>query len=257
MLRQRLLLTLALLSLFAIPAVADDVIGSGIDVWATVADGKTFAAFDLEPIPAGFFCGKSAPFTGRIAFKGVPVSSELGRTDTIVERLDDAAFNDKGVASTRIQVRALSLVSTAPVKTACGSYNVKVSLDGRQPVTRMRIVQDHDNGGRFFAPLALNVKMTFVPVSGKGRELEITRNIRFRTTQIIWSFRVPNAGVEKAGFVRVDTDGDGREDTFIPGTSNFAAGKRVVNGKLLQQGQQFDEPWNHYEPLHEHTTTSP
>lgn len=231
--RQRLLLTLALLTLLAIPAVADDVVGSGIDVWFTPATGKTYTDFSLEPIPAGFFCAKSRPFTGKVAFKGVPVSSDLGRADTVIERLDDAPFNDKGIASTRLQVRALSLESIAPVKTSCGTYNVKVSLqEGEQPITRMRIVQDHDNGGRFFAPLAFNIKMTFVPVNGQGRTLELNRSIRFPAKRDgIWSFRTPQTGLHKSGFVKADTDGDGQEDAHIPGTSNFAPGWRVFGNK--------------------------
>ncbi len=234
--RQRLLLTLTLLTLLAIPAAADDIIYSGSDLWVTPATGRTFADFSYEPIPAGFFCNKSASFTGQIPFKGVPVSADLGRTDTIVERLDDAALNDKGIASTRIQIRALSLESIAPVKTACGSYLVKVSLHGNQPVTRMRIVQDHDNGGRFIAPLSLNVKMTFVPVVGNGRELELVRRIRFSAAKhAVWLFRTPELGFQKAGFIKVDTDGDRQEDAFVLGTSNFAAGLRAFPNKSYDQ----------------------
>jgi hypothetical protein len=36
---------------------------------------------------------------------------------------------------------ALSLVSTQPIETGCGQYDVAVSLNGKQPVTTMRIFQ--------------------------------------------------------------------------------------------------------------------
>src|SRR5262245_32321346 len=90
------------------PAFAgDDVIRKGVDVWMTVA-GFAQTSFDAEPIPAGFFCKDSKPFTGTIVFKGAPLATEpansLGPVDTVVSRLDDAAFNEKGVAYTRVQL---------------------------------------------------------------------------------------------------------------------------------------------------------
>ena len=36
---------------------------------------------------------------------------------------------------------------------------------------------------------------------------------------------------EVAGFVRVDADGDGALDTYLPGTSNFFAGVLSTQGK--------------------------
>ncbi|HVR99911.1 MAG TPA: hypothetical protein VMW27_25020, partial [Thermoanaerobaculia bacterium] len=103
--RSTILVVLAVL-LAALPAAAaNDVIGRGIDPWATVPEG-TFADLSDNPIPAGFFCARSQPFNGRIWLRGVPLASEnkaLGNTDTIVERLDNAAFNKRGVARTRVQ----------------------------------------------------------------------------------------------------------------------------------------------------------
>ena len=91
----RIILSLAVLTLLALPAAAADrVIVNGIDPWVTVAQGKTFADFSAQPIPAGFFCALSEPFTGRINLRGVPlVTGEpgaLGKADTIIQRLDDA-----------------------------------------------------------------------------------------------------------------------------------------------------------------------
>lgn len=223
----------AVLLLIALPTfAADRVIQSGIDPWKTPGNGTTYIDFSKSPIPAGFFCFKSAPFTGLVILKGVPIVTgergALGKTDTIVQRLDDAVFNEKGVAHTRIQMRALHLVSIEPIKTACGAYNMEVQLNGEQPVTNMRIVRENENGGRFFAPLAINGKLVFTPVSGGSSELlEITRNVRFPDNQgISWADHfAPKQGVRRAGFVQVDTDNDRVPDTFLPGTSsNFAAG---------------------------------
>src|SRR5829696_2338039 len=135
------------------PALADDVVRKGIDAWTTV-QGFAQTSFEKDPIPAGFFCERSQPFTGKIVMKGAPLVTEptkaLGEpADTIVARLDDAVFNEKGEAVTRIQLRALSLASVQPVETSCGSYDVTVHLDGEQPTTTMKIFKTEANGGRY------------------------------------------------------------------------------------------------------------
>jgi len=233
---------IAVLLLIALPTfAADRVIQSGIDPWRTPGDGSTFIHFSKTPIPAGFFCFKSAPFYGLIVFKGVPVATgeprALGRTDTIVQRLDDAVFDKNGVATTRIQVRALHFISVEPIQTACGAYNVEVRLNGEQPVTNMRIVREYENGGQFYAPIAVNGKLVFTPVGrGSSEVLEMVRNVRFPANQgIPWADHfAPKQGVRRNGFIQVDTDNDRVPDTFLPGTSsNFAAGAsgRLGRGK--------------------------
>jgi hypothetical protein len=106
------------------PLAADPVIQRGIDVFTTTGSGTTYYSFADNPIPKGFFCKRSAAFAGRVTFKGLPlvtgIPGQLRGADTVIERLDDAVFNADGTAQTRIRVRALSLVSTAPLKTACG-----------------------------------------------------------------------------------------------------------------------------------------
>lgn len=226
----RALLGIVLLAFsFATPAIAADrAIQNGIDIWMTPADGSTYVDFARDPIPAGFFCPSSAAFTDKVAFRGEPIVTgtpgALGGADTIVQRLDDAAFNKRGVAVSRLQVRALSLKGIAPIKTACGQFNVAMSLDGAQPITRMRITREDENGGRFSAPLAINAKATFTPVGRMSREvLELPVAVRFPATPIPW--RTKTSAPAPAGFVLVDTDGDRLADTYLPGTSNFIAGQ--------------------------------
>ncbi|HEY9420290.1 MAG TPA: hypothetical protein VIW92_02660 [Thermoanaerobaculia bacterium] len=227
--RVRALGIAVLISSFAASAfAADRVIQNGIDTWVTPADGSTFVDFAKTPIPAGFFCPGSAPFTGKVAFRGEPIVTGtpgvLGATDTIAQRLDDAAFNKRGVARTRIQFRALSLKSLAPIETECGKFTVTATLDGVQPITRMVITRENKAGGRFTAPLALNVKVRFEPVGRASKEaLEIPVSVRFPgTVKLPWQ---KAAAPVPAGFVLVDTDGDRVADTYLPGTSNFIAGK--------------------------------
>lgn len=229
----------AVLILIALPIfAADQVIQSGIDPWRTPGNGKTFVDFSTNPIPAGFFCSKSAAFTGRIVFRGIPIVTgepgALGKTDTIVHRLDDAVFDKNGVARTRVQMRALHLVSVEPIKTACGAYNVEVRLNGEQPITTMRIVRENENGGRFFTPLAVNTKLIFTPVRGVSSEiLEIADNVRFPIHQgRPWAENAASKQtLRRTGFVKVDTDNDRVPDTFLPGTSvNFFAGAPSQRG---------------------------
>src|SRR5262245_33596519 len=169
-----LLAALAVVLLVSVsPLAADVVIRRGIDSFTTTANGKTFFDFAETPIPAGFFCKGSAPFTGRVTFQGLPLATgapgQLHGADTVIERLDDAVFDASGTAETRIRFRALSLASVAPVKTACGAYHVYASLAGDQRETVMRIQRTQEGGGTFVAPLAVDARLTFIPVKPRQR----------------------------------------------------------------------------------------
>src|SRR4029079_18360623 len=117
----------------------------------------------------------------------------------------------------------------------CGKFNAAVRLSGEQPITRMLIIRENSNGGRFLTPLALNVKISFTPVGRTTNEVfEIPLQVCFPAHAIVWANQPNRPTAQVAGFVRVDTDGDGRADTFLPGTSNFFPGQRsrpVVRGK--------------------------
>jgi hypothetical protein len=215
--------------LLAAPLAADTVIHRGVDTFTTTASGTTFYDFAQNPIPAGFFCKSSAAFTGRVTLKGLPLETgapgQLHNADTVIERLDDATFDANGTAVTRIQFRALSLVSIAPVKTACGSYHVYVTLAGKQRVTTMRINRTQEGGGNFIAPLAVNARMTFIPVKREksARKLELTGSFTFPATPLPWS-TTGGVSTKRLGSVLVDTNGDLAPDTVLSGSSNFWPG---------------------------------
>ncbi|HEX9941529.1 MAG TPA: hypothetical protein VGG03_05920 [Thermoanaerobaculia bacterium] len=209
------------------PVYAEEgTIRKGIDAWSTVA-GMTHTSFKEDPIPAGFFCLASKAFTGTVSLKGVPLATKpaksLGAVDTVVSRLDDAAFDARGVATTRIQLSALSLASVEPIQTECGAYDVKVSLHGEQPKTTMRIVRTEARGGRYEAPLALNVKVVFTPVDGnRNGPHELVRRVELGPgTSSVWTY----AGKPRyEGPIFIDSDGDGAPDLQVRGDSNFLAG---------------------------------
>ncbi len=228
---RKLVFLFAVLLVVSVSAqAADRVIVNGIDPWNTDGNGTTFADFSKNPIPAGFFCANSAPFAEKVIFRGVPLATgvpgALNRTDTIIQRLDDAVFNKRGVAVTRLQVRALQFEGVLPIKTSCGLFKVGVVLEGEQPITTMKIVRQNEQGGIYVAPISVNIKIFFTPVGRPGTEaLELHRQFRFPAAKNArWTFEAGAGGARHTGMVLVDTDADRAPDTYVPGTSNFAAG---------------------------------
>src|SRR3954469_15023515 len=80
------------------PLLAGEAIHNGVDLWMTVA-GFAQTSFASDPLPAGFFCETSQPFTGTVKFKGAPLTAEpaggLAATDTIVPARAAAKFDSK------------------------------------------------------------------------------------------------------------------------------------------------------------------
>ena len=229
MARSAALTAIALLVLAAIPAIAaGPVIRAGIDPWKTIPEG-TRVDFKHNPLPAGFFCNSSPAFTGKIWLRGVPLTTDnrqLARADTIVERLDDAVFNSRGVAHTRFQVRALQLEGIKTLKNVCGEYSVQVTLDGEQPITKMRIVRQNKEGGRFLLTVKMNTKVVFTRVDNPAERLEFSYPVTFEPSPYHrWEFRDVRRHSRPVGESMVDTDWDGQPDTTVRGTSNFTAGQ--------------------------------
>lgn len=220
--------------LAALPAYAgDDVIEAGVDLWSTAGGELTFTSFASDPIPADFFCAGSAPFDGKLNFRGRPLATEpagaLGAIDTIVHRLDDAAFDADKIARTRIQLLALSLEATEPLETSCGRYEVTAALAGEQPVTEMKIYRTSDEGGVFKAPLDLAVELAFAPAAGNPHPRRtLAQRIELGPgSHSVWSYRSD----EPQAPVTVDTDGDRVADTALPPRSNFLAGMSPTGGE--------------------------
>lgn len=224
----------------ALPAHGGDaVIRNGLDLWHTSPQGESYTDFARDPIPADFFCPGSPPFQGRIHFRGQPIATEpadaLAGADTLIHRLDDAVFDPQGIARVRTQVRALSLVGTRPLDAGCGRFEVSATLDGgEQPITEMTIRKANEEGGTFVVHLELKAKLSFRPLGkGFGEPLELVQKVDFsRETVLPWAYEPLEPSARHEGFVKVDIDGDGAPDTFLPGTSNFATDHSVVESSL-------------------------
>ncbi len=236
------LLGLALALLAAPVLTADTVISRGTDAFTTTGDGSTFVSFAGNPLPAGFFCPGSAPFTDTIALKGKPIatdSKKLSAIDTIVERLDDAAFDDKGVAVTRVRLQALSLVGTAPIQTSCGSYRVVVGLAGQQRETVMRITRESELGGTYVSPLAVDTRVVFVPIKGNTsprRTVSVSINFPSHAPTPWALVSTTELAVQKPFLI--DANGDGKPETSVSGAGNFLAGARHTDGGIQAIGGQ-------------------
>jgi hypothetical protein len=176
-----------LLVIAAVPAMAErpiDRVPAGVDYWQTLSSGATAYDFSTNPIPAGFFCAGSAPFKGRVNFEGVPLHTEpagiLGTTDTIIERLSDAVFDDNGTARTLIRGRALNLRATETLKTSCGRFKVTANLTDNQPTSPMVFHSENKYGGTFDAQLRLRVRVNFTNVDTK-KSFAIIRDVYLPT----------------------------------------------------------------------------
>jgi len=162
---------------------------------------------------------------------------ELGGADTIVQRLDDATFDGRGVATTRIQLRALQLESVAPIKTSCGSFNVRVTLGGTQPITKMRITRETGSNGRFEAPIGVQYKITFFPTQVGGQKLELVRSFTLAPApNATWGTVPETKAFSRHSTLLVDTDGDLIPDTYLPRTNgNFQVGWTPAWEKALAE----------------------
>lgn len=209
--------------LLALPAAGLERIAPGFDLWVTPADGSSYTDFAAHPIPAGFFCPGSAPFTGKVAMRGRPMSKELGSIDTVVERLDEGVFDAKGRATVRLRLKAIQLESLSPIRTSCGDFQLRAHLEGEQPITSMVVTKTSADAGFLRSTLALNLRLEFVPIGRQGAVLSLSQAVAFpRSAPIPW-VNVPNAKYTSSA-AWLDISGDGKADAQIPLGGTFLVG---------------------------------
>jgi hypothetical protein len=152
-------LSLALVTLAAVSAAAQ-IIPKGVDYWVTPNNGMTKLTFKGRDVES--LChAKPNPnlnWDHTVILHGVPTKG--ADWDSAVARLTEARFDPAGNASTRVQFKSLALASAKPIDTPCGKLNWTARLaKGTQPITEMKITKTSNQGGKFFADLALRVEM--------------------------------------------------------------------------------------------------
>ena len=239
------------LTLMAAPVLAqDDFIPRGSDIWGTPGDGSTYTDLSL---PAGFLDPNCAPFKDRVVLAGVPVVTSpegaFGKADTVVERITDAVFDEKGVAKAQIVVRALHFRSVSALKTDCGEWTAEVGLAPQQKSTTMTITRNSEGGGTFAAPISVDTVWTFTRNGDGAKRSLTTSNLLINEDETPWS-AARTAG-EGASSVLVDSNNDGRADLKIAAVSSrFIAGVDVQNRPWSPCRSKGLDPTRHcYEPI--------
>lgn len=244
-------------------AIADaesaDQFESGYDSWVTPDNGR--AQVDV-PFPAGFFCnGQSAAVTKTIKLKGVPFTTdpvgEIGEADTLIERLDTATFI-ADVATTRIRIVGLSLVSRAPITITCPngtteSWSAKLGLDPSvpAPIGSMTIRRNVANsGGTFDSDFDVPARITFTGPGGATAG-PITHTAHMSGRNAPWARIVATKIWRCRVAYWIDLDGDGDVDLYIeywrcPGRGGFNPGWAPHPTNPSLPGTPV--PWDHSAP---------
>lgn len=237
-----LALALLLSSLLAAGPVAGQAVtqlDAGIDLWETDVGAVT-------TVPGGFFCNGSpaweVPLTSKKLLTDRP--TETGNTDTIIERLEDAVFDDSfnpAQATTSIRVRALSMQSSSSLTVTCDNNNElwRVSSVCFRPEesdndafkTDLTIRRTHDQGGTFSGSLKVPARLTFTR-DGDGAVLTLDQDVDFvipsgTEPDPDWATAPGAGGLQVTDFVTVDANCDGildGSDPLLPPTTNFHPG---------------------------------
>jgi hypothetical protein len=201
----------------------------GVDAFQTSTTSATRVDFSANPIPAGFFCPGSPPFSGSIDLQGVPLDTTppgiAGNSDTLVERLNDASVGGGG-ATIQVRVRALRLAGVNPISIPCPgkppNWRVDVCTCGAQPTTDITVKVDQDCGcGHFDGTLSLKTCLRFTnddaTVVGP-----ITQPVKLTIRGMPWCPKpIPGALVIGGEFSVKDCQGGSQQ---LRGTSNFFPG---------------------------------
>jgi hypothetical protein len=263
------LLLISTLLLPGLALAADNKIPAGYDTWETVGHGLTFMSFADEPIPADFFCEGCEAFSGRIDFEGVPLATNppglFARTDTVIERLDDAEFKGD-VAFARIRVKAMHLRAEQLLTNRAGTWDVHVGLAEEQPITTIDFNKRDENTGTFNAELVLNVRLTFINQNDPTAVRALERTVHFtdfdqtpysllKEPELEGPTWIGKRARSEVFSFEVDTDGDGLPDS--PMEFSFESLQYLTtNLDFEQTNYTFDELLSHVDPTHIHSNKS-
>jgi len=136
-------------------------IPKGDDAFQTPDNGETLDDFSETPIPAEFFGQGSLPYKGTVVLKGKPMPDYGDNVDCVITRENSGTVP----FTTRLRIRALSLVSSCPITVSyrdghTEKWDVAVSLSPSAASTgAMTIKAD----GTFDSRLEVFPLFTFAP----------------------------------------------------------------------------------------------
>src|SRR3954454_12214821 len=184
--RRTACLALATLTVLATAASADAQLAPQFSLFQTDPSQNVFRFAGSSAIPAGFFTPDSQTFEGAANFGGDPLvnfqGTDVGNADTVIERTADAAPGPDGNLgdAAPIELRALSLVSVAPIEVRNGSgtvefWDVRATLSPSRPSSgTFRLAQTAPNGGTFDSEITVYPVFTFTRLSdGAQRVLDV------------------------------------------------------------------------------------
>lgn len=223
---------LALLS--APAAMAQPIIKAGTDVLQTLGGNGTVYSFANNPLPAGFFCPGSAPFTGKIQLAGQSVLTKpagvAAQADTVLERLADANLLG-GSDAVPVVVRAMSLRGLGSIDVLCPNtgltrFRVDACTCGEQPITKIEIsLEDPACGcGTFSGEIALNVCLSFTNTTTGDVLGPVSRPVSLKVDKSNWCQKAGNGATNIAEAYHVATTCGYEDYLAVPATANFHPG---------------------------------
>src|ERR1700710_703980 len=217
--------------LLALPALAGPpTITKGIDIFST--SSGTAADFSAPPLPAGFFCAGSAPFSGTIPLTGVPLTplpaGIAGSTDTIVERLADGVFGSSGTTTIPVVVRALKVQASSSFSVFCPGvgttdWRVDACLCGPQKKTLITASIDPacEKCGEFSGTLSVDACLRFTRLDTGATLGPVPQGLILDIDSEPWCYEPGARETVISGSFLVDATCSGDPSLSLPGTSNF------------------------------------
>lgn len=196
------------------------VLGIALGV-GTAWAGPIEPGFDLLHTPAGGSVVDLGLGIGVVSFQGLPISAELGTTDTIIERT--GGLGDGGTGPIDAEIIALSLQSTSPVNIGGTDFDVFVTLDTSMPSIGTVDILTHDGGGGTFSSFFdVFTEVSFV---GGGAPFSVLRHDTLVASATPWSHTAApmypdNPGFPGGGFFITEAgiQHEGPHRTVVPAT---------------------------------------
>jgi hypothetical protein len=240
---KRAILAMAVLALIAGGTSRAQTLAAGDDGLNTPGGGQT--QFDLGSVPIQDVFGAPVDGSTLITLKGRPFDAKgLPGVDAIVRRTQNIVIGTTGQASGPIQIVGLSLEAEKSVQIGGQPYSMVLHLsDFGQTAGTTTLTRTNGDGGTFSAKLPVVPKLTFTNQNdGSVVTLDCgavkCQPFGLDISNVGWVRSGGPGGFDPAARGEtllprgafVDTDGDGRADLQLLGSSNFFPGLTPASG---------------------------